>query len=68
LYECETSSLTSREEEILRIFGNRMLRKIFEPTRDEVTGARRKWQIKGTRLWVGKLSRGGDEQSRQHFG
>jgi hypothetical protein len=42
LYECETSSLTSREEEILRIFGNRMLRKIFEPTRDEVTGGQRK--------------------------
>jgi hypothetical protein len=35
---CETSSLTSREECRLRVFENRVLRRIFGPKRDEVTG------------------------------
>jgi len=38
LYECETWSLTLREEHRLRVFESRVLRKIFGPTRDEVTG------------------------------
>jgi hypothetical protein len=38
LYECETWSLTLREEHRLRVFENRMLRKIFGPKRDEMTG------------------------------
>jgi len=38
LYGCETLSLTLREEHRLRVFGNRMLRKIFGPKRDEVAG------------------------------
>jgi hypothetical protein len=38
LYGCETSSLTLREEQRLRVFENRVLRKIFRPKRDEVTG------------------------------
>jgi hypothetical protein len=42
LYGCETWSLTSREEHRLRVFENRMLRKIFGPKRDEVTGEWRK--------------------------
>jgi hypothetical protein len=37
LYGCETWSLTLREEYRLRVFENRVLRKIFEPKRDEVT-------------------------------
>ena len=32
LYECETWLLA------LRVFGNRMLRRLFGPKRDEVTG------------------------------
>jgi hypothetical protein len=36
LYGCETWSLTLREE--LRVFENKMLRRIFGPERDEVTG------------------------------
>jgi hypothetical protein len=32
--------LTLREEHRLRVFENRVLRGIFEPRRDEVTGAR----------------------------
>jgi hypothetical protein len=37
LYGCETWSLTPREEQRLRVFENRVLRKIW-PKRDEVTG------------------------------
>jgi hypothetical protein len=42
LYGCETWSLTLREEHRLREFENRVLRRIFGPTRDEVTGEWRK--------------------------
>ena len=38
LYGCETWSLTLRKERRLRVFENRMLRRIFGPKRDEVTG------------------------------
>jgi hypothetical protein len=38
LYGCETLSLTLREEHILSVFENRVLRSIFGPKRDEVTG------------------------------
>jgi hypothetical protein len=38
LYGCETWSLTLREERRLRVFENRVLRRIFVPRRDEVTG------------------------------
>jgi hypothetical protein len=38
LYECETWSLTLRNEHRLRVFENRVLRKIFGSKRDEVTG------------------------------
>jgi len=37
LYGCETASLTLREERTLRVFENRLLRRIFGPKRDEVT-------------------------------
>jgi hypothetical protein len=39
---CETSFLTLREEHRLRVFENRVLRRIFGPNRDEVTGGWRK--------------------------
>ena len=42
LYVCETWSLTLREENRLRVFENRVLRRIFGPRRDEVTGEWRK--------------------------
>jgi hypothetical protein len=38
LYGRETWSLTLREEHRLRVFENRVLRRIFGPKRDEVTG------------------------------
>jgi hypothetical protein len=42
LYGCETLSPTLREEHRLRVFENRVLRRIFGPKRDEVTGGWRK--------------------------
>jgi len=41
LYGCETWSLTSREERRLRVFENRVLRRVFGPKRDEIT---REWR------------------------
>ena len=38
LYGCETWSLTLRKERRLRVFENRVLRRIFCSKRDEVTG------------------------------
>ena len=42
LYGCETWSFTVREERRLRVFENRVLRRIFGPKRDKVTGEWRK--------------------------
>jgi len=38
LYGFETWLLTLREEKKLRVFENKVLRRIFGPRRDEVTG------------------------------
>jgi hypothetical protein len=38
LYGCETWSLTLKEERRLRVFENRVLRRIFGPKRDDETG------------------------------
>ena len=42
LYGCGTWSLTVREERRLKVFENRVLRRIFGPKGDEVTGEWRK--------------------------
>jgi hypothetical protein len=42
LYGCETWPLTLREERRLRVFENRVLRRVFGPKRNEVTGEWRK--------------------------
>ena len=42
LYGCETWSLTLRQEYKLRVFENRVLRRIFGPKRDEILGEWRK--------------------------
>jgi len=42
MYGCETWSLLLREERRLRVFENRVLRRIFGPKRDEVIGEERK--------------------------
>jgi hypothetical protein len=38
LCRCETWSLTLKEEQRLRVYENRVLRRIFGPKRDEATG------------------------------
>ena len=38
LYGCKTWLLTLREESKLRVFENKVLRRIFGPRRDEVAG------------------------------
>ena len=73
LYGCETWSLALREERRLRVSENRVLRRIFGPKRDEVTGEWRKlhngelnnlsspnivWVIKSRRMrWTGHVAR-----------
>jgi hypothetical protein len=42
MYGCENWSLTLREEHRLRVFENRVLRRIFGPKRDEVISGLRK--------------------------
>ena len=47
-YGCKTWSLTLREERRLRVFENRVLRRVFGSKRDEVTGEWRKphnWEL-----------------------
>jgi hypothetical protein len=41
-YGCETWSLTLREEHRLRVFENRVLREMFGPKGNEVTGGMEK--------------------------
>ena len=49
LYVCETWSLTLREERRLRVFENRVLRRVFGRKRDEVTGDWRKLHMEELR-------------------
>jgi hypothetical protein len=41
MYGCETWSLTLREEHRMRVFENRVLKRVFGPKKDEVT---REWR------------------------
>jgi hypothetical protein len=47
LYGYETWSLTLRKEQKLRVFEDRVLRRIFGPKRNGVTGGRRKLYNEG---------------------
>ena len=78
LYGCETWSLTLREECRLRVFENRVLRRVFGPKRDEVTGEWRKLHeelndvyslpnivrvVKSRRMrWAGHVARMGENR------
>jgi hypothetical protein len=71
MYEYETWSVTLREEHILRVFENRVLRRIFGPKRVEMTGGWRGLHnsyfapsiirtVKSRRVrWVGHVARTG---------
>jgi hypothetical protein len=45
LYGCETWSLTLREDHRLRVFENRVLRRVFGRKKDEVARVWRKLQV-----------------------
>jgi hypothetical protein len=76
LYACETWSLTLEEERRLKVFENRVLRRVFGPKRDEVTGEWRKlheelsdlyslsnivWVVKSRKMkWAGHVARMGE--------
>jgi hypothetical protein len=47
LYGYETWSLTLREERRLRVFENRVLRRVFGPKRYEVTGSGENYIMRG---------------------
>jgi hypothetical protein len=77
LYGCETCSPTLKEEDSLRVFENKVLRKIFGPKGDEATGEWRKLHnnelrdsrsiiiiIKSRRMrWTGHVVRMGEERN-----
>ena len=50
LYGCETWSLTLRDEYRLRVFDNRVLRKILEPKMEGVTGEWRDYMNRSSML------------------
>jgi hypothetical protein len=56
LYGCENCSLTLREEYKLRVFNNRVLKRIFGPKGNEVTGGWRKLHNKELRHLYSSLS------------
>ena len=78
LYGCETWSLILREERRLRVFENRVLRRVFGPNRDEVTMEWRKLHneelndlysllnivrvVKSRMRWAGHVERMGEER------
>jgi hypothetical protein len=63
MYGCESWSLTLREECRLRVFENRVLRRIFGPKRDEVTGQWRRLNKKEIyALHSSQISFGGSNQ------
>jgi hypothetical protein len=62
LYGCETRSLTLKGERRLRVFEKRLLRRIFGPKKDKVTGEWRKLHdnvrvIKSRMRWAGHVAR-----------
>jgi hypothetical protein len=65
LYGCGTWSLTLREDHKLRVFENRVLRRIFGPNRDQVKGERKKLHNKELRNFYSSPSITGIIKSRR---
>jgi hypothetical protein len=78
LYGCETCSLTLGEEQRLRVFENRVLRKIFEPKREENASWRKLHNDELQRMYSSPIredevggtcgTHGGGERCLQGFG
>jgi len=69
LYGYETWSLTLREERKLRMFENKVLRRIFGPRRDEVTGEWRKLHNEGLNdLYTSPKYCAGDKIEKNEMG
>jgi hypothetical protein len=67
LYGCETWHLTLGEEHRLRVFDNKVLRRIFGPKRDDVTGRWRKlhneeYSSSRRMRWAGHVARMGEKE------
>jgi hypothetical protein len=83
LYRCETWSLTLREECRLRVFGNRVLRRIFGANRDKIRGEWKRihnkelydlylspniiWVIQSRIRWAGHLAWTGKGEMHTRF-
>jgi len=65
---CETWSLTLREEKRLRVFENMVLRRIFGPKRDEVTGEWRRLHNEELNDVLLTQYRAGDEIEKNEMG
>jgi hypothetical protein len=52
LYGCETWSQTLREERRMRVFENRVLRRVYGPKRDEVTGNGENYITRSLRIFT----------------
>ena len=68
LYGCETWSLTLREEHSLKVFENRVLRRIFGPKRDGVTGECRKLHNEELNDLYSSPNIGGDKIEKNEMG
>ena len=71
LYGCETWSLTLREERKLRVFENMVLRRIFGPRKEEVTGEWRRLHMGMWRVWMrrgGVWGLGGESGGKETTG
>ena len=62
VYGCETWSLTLRDERRLRVFENGVLRRIFGPKRNEVTGEWRKLHNEEKNERGGHVARMGERE------
>jgi hypothetical protein len=68
LYGCESWSLTLREECRLRVFKNKVLRRIFGPKRDEITGEWRRLHNKELYALLLTKYHSGDEVKKTEMG